>query len=212
MEWQFLYTGFSDCCVYCAVVTLVLIITVMKMQNTLPFAAGTDSCRGFDRGIWYQRCSDHFWNFVNLFSDCSAMSRRNERCHSAMRHCDGWPPSSRKDLHCTETDPLPELDRHWHQRWIHQGKWSMFMWREKCIFVSYYNNNWLPVFEMCPLLAVFNVGQYRREATDHYRNHEFFKQDNKEAMEIREYVDLCSLQCSCSWAENHTLLSVDNMK
>ena len=36
------------------------------------------------------------------------------------------------------------------------------------------------------ILSVFNVGEYRRAATDEYKNHEFFNPNNKEAMEIRE--------------------------
>lgn len=32
---------------------------------------------------------------------------------------------------------------------------------------------------------VFNVGQYRREAVQTYRNYEFFRPDNEEAMKIR---------------------------
>lgn len=33
---------------------------------------------------------------------------------------------------------------------------------------------------------VFNVGQYRREAVKIYKNFEFFKPDNEEAMRIRK--------------------------
>lgn len=36
------------------------------------------------------------------------------------------------------------------------------------------------------LIAVFNVGEYRRAATEKYTSHEFFKPDNKEALVIRE--------------------------
>ena len=36
------------------------------------------------------------------------------------------------------------------------------------------------------LFSVFNVGEYRRKATEQYKNHDFFRPDNKEAMEIRE--------------------------
>lgn len=32
---------------------------------------------------------------------------------------------------------------------------------------------------------VFNVGQYRREAVQTYKNYEFFRPDNEEAMQIR---------------------------
>lgn len=34
--------------------------------------------------------------------------------------------------------------------------------------------------------SVFNVGQYRREAVKIYKNFEFFKPDNEEAMKIRK--------------------------
>lgn len=37
---------------------------------------------------------------------------------------------------------------------------------------------------------VFNVGEYRRQATEAYKNHEFFRPDNKEAAAIRKYVAL----------------------
>lgn len=33
---------------------------------------------------------------------------------------------------------------------------------------------------------VFNVGQYRRETVKIYKNFEFFKPDNEEAMRIRK--------------------------
>lgn len=35
-------------------------------------------------------------------------------------------------------------------------------------------------------LTVFNVGQYRREAVQTYKNFEFFRPDNEEAMKIRK--------------------------
>lgn len=40
---------------------------------------------------------------------------------------------------------------------------------------------------LCPPLAVFNVGQYRREAVQSYKSYEFFRHDNEEAMHIRRY-------------------------
>lgn len=36
----------------------------------------------------------------------------------------------------------------------------------------------------CPS-AVFNVGEYRREAVPRYKNYEFFRHDNPEGVEIR---------------------------
>uniref|UniRef100_A0A8C9FJR8 6-phosphofructo-2-kinase/fructose-2,6-biphosphatase 1 n=1 Tax=Pavo cristatus TaxID=9049 RepID=A0A8C9FJR8_PAVCR len=45
---------------------------------------------------------------------------------------------------------------------------------------------WVPPNQ--PLqLAVFNVGQYRREAVQSYKNYEFFRHDNEEAMQIRRF-------------------------
>lgn len=35
---------------------------------------------------------------------------------------------------------------------------------------------------------VFNVGEYRRQATEAYRNHDFFRPDNQEAAAIRRYM------------------------
>lgn len=40
---------------------------------------------------------------------------------------------------------------------------------------------------LCPPCAVFNVGQYRREAVQSYKSYEFFRHDNEEAMHIRRY-------------------------
>lgn len=34
--------------------------------------------------------------------------------------------------------------------------------------------------------AVFNLGVYRREAVQSYKSYDFFRHDNKEAMEIRK--------------------------
>ena len=36
--------------------------------------------------------------------------------------------------------------------------------------------------------GVFNVGEYRRQATTAYRNHEFFRAENKEALALRTAV------------------------
>lgn len=51
--------------------------------------------------------------------------------------------------------------------------------------------------------SVFNVGQYRREAVKTYKNFEFFKPDNEEAMRIRKWVKerWCHGRCSSfHWA------------
>ncbi|XP_074936562.1 6-phosphofructo-2-kinase/fructose-2,6-bisphosphatase 1 isoform X3 [Phalacrocorax aristotelis] len=41
---------------------------------------------------------------------------------------------------------------------------------------------------------VFNVGQYRREAVQSYKNYEFFRHDNEEAMRIRRQCALAALR------------------
>lgn len=42
-------------------------------------------------------------------------------------------------------------------------------------------------FDECLItFSAFNVGEYRRAATDKYRNHDFFRQDNAEAQAIRQ--------------------------
>uniref|UniRef100_T1KGC8 6-phosphofructo-2-kinase domain-containing protein n=2 Tax=Tetranychus urticae TaxID=32264 RepID=T1KGC8_TETUR len=46
---------------------------------------------------------------------------------------------------------------------------------------------------------VFNVGEYRRQATEAYKNHDFFRPDNKEAMVIRNKCALDALEDMCSW-------------
>ena len=46
---------------------------------------------------------------------------------------------------------------------------------------------------------VFNVGKYRREATDAYKNSDFFDPHNKEAMVMRETVALEALKDALTW-------------
>ena len=36
------------------------------------------------------------------------------------------------------------------------------------------------------MFVAFNVGEYRRAATEAYRTHDFFRADNKEAQEVRQ--------------------------
>lgn len=38
---------------------------------------------------------------------------------------------------------------------------------------------------LCLSHAVFNVGEYRREAVKHYSSYDFFRPDNEEAMKVR---------------------------
>ncbi|KAI1305859.1 6-phosphofructo-2-kinase/fructose-2,6-bisphosphatase 1 [Halotydeus destructor] len=46
---------------------------------------------------------------------------------------------------------------------------------------------------------VFNVGEYRRQATEAYKNHDFFRPDNKEAAVIRNQCAVAALEDMCSW-------------
>ncbi|RWS22798.1 6-phosphofructo-2-kinase/fructose-2:6-bisphosphatase-like protein, partial [Leptotrombidium deliense] len=46
---------------------------------------------------------------------------------------------------------------------------------------------------------VFNVGEYRRQATEAYRSHDFFKPDNKEALAIRSKCAVDALEDMCRW-------------
>lgn len=48
---------------------------------------------------------------------------------------------------------------------------------------------------------VFNVGEYRRKATDAYSNHSFFDPNNKEAMELREKCATAALEDTCRWLD-----------
>jgi len=48
---------------------------------------------------------------------------------------------------------------------------------------------------------VFNLGEYRRQATDEYRSHEFFRPDNEKAMEIRAACAKLALDDVCRYLE-----------
>ncbi|KAJ8980003.1 hypothetical protein NQ317_016666 [Molorchus minor] len=50
--------------------------------------------------------------------------------------------------------------------------------------------------------VVFNLGEYRRHATSAYKNHEFFRPDNAEAMAIRAQCAIEALKDVCQWLEN----------
>mgnify|MGYP002716839961 CR=1 FL=1 len=52
------------------------------------------------------------------------------------------------------------------------------------------------------LFLVFNLGEYRRHATSAYKSHEFFRQDNLEAMAIRTQCCKEALKDVCKWLEN----------
>ncbi|XP_021359815.1 6-phosphofructo-2-kinase/fructose-2,6-bisphosphatase-like isoform X2 [Mizuhopecten yessoensis] len=49
---------------------------------------------------------------------------------------------------------------------------------------------------------VFNVGEYRRAATDKYRSHDFFRPDNKEALEIRQKCALMAMDDATKFLKN----------
>ncbi|XP_035206658.1 6-phosphofructo-2-kinase/fructose-2,6-bisphosphatase 1-like isoform X2 [Stegodyphus dumicola] len=55
---------------------------------------------------------------------------------------------------------------------------------------------------------VFNVGEYRRLATEAYRSHDFFRPDNKEAMAIRNKCALDALEDVCKWLESEGEVAV----
>uniref|UniRef100_A0A8C7K9G0 6-phosphofructo-2-kinase domain-containing protein n=1 Tax=Oncorhynchus kisutch TaxID=8019 RepID=A0A8C7K9G0_ONCKI len=46
---------------------------------------------------------------------------------------------------------------------------------------------------------VFNVGQYRRDATQSYKSYEFFRPDNQEAMKIRKACAIAALKDVCAY-------------
>lgn len=53
----------------------------------------------------------------------------------------------------------------------------------------------------CLLPTVFNLGEYRRQATEAYKSHDFFRPDNTEAMALRERVAMDALEDACEWIE-----------
>lgn len=53
-----------------------------------------------------------------------------------------------------------------------------------------------------PLSSVFNLGEYRRRVTQMYKNHNFFRSDNEEAMALRQRCALDALEDVCEWLEN----------
>ncbi|KAJ8302352.1 hypothetical protein KUTeg_021339 [Tegillarca granosa] len=57
--------------------------------------------------------------------------------------------------------------------------------------------NWIGV-----RTRAFNVGEYRRAATNQYRNHDFFRKDNVEAQEIRNKCALMAVEDACNFLKN----------
>ncbi|GFS44256.1 hypothetical protein TNIN_307111 [Trichonephila inaurata madagascariensis] len=63
--------------------------------------------------------------------------------------------------------------------------------------------NWIGV-----VTRVFNVGEYRRQATEAYKNHSFFDPNNKEALAIRSKCALDALEDMCQWLEQEGEVAV----
>lgn len=51
------------------------------------------------------------------------------------------------------------------------------------------------------LRLVFNLGEYRRNVTNAYRNHDFFRTDNETAMTIRTNCAKHALEDVMQWLE-----------
>lgn len=59
---------------------------------------------------------------------------------------------------------------------------------------------------------MFNLGEYRRHVTTAYKNHDFFRPDNKEAMAIRTQCCKDALHDVCNWLEAGGEVAVSNRK
>lgn len=59
---------------------------------------------------------------------------------------------------------------------------------------------------------VFNLGEYRRHATSAYKSHEFFRQDNQEAMTIRTTCAMKALEDVCQWLNEGGEVAVSFLK
>lgn len=57
--------------------------------------------------------------------------------------------------------------------------------------------NWIGV-----RTRAFNVGEYRRAATNQYRSHDFFRKDNVQAQEIRNKCALMAVEDACNFLKN----------
>ena len=55
---------------------------------------------------------------------------------------------------------------------------------------------------------MFNVGEYRRQATTRYKNHDFFRPDNEEAMAIRIKCALDALEDVRQWLDQGGMVGV----
>lgn len=61
----------------------------------------------------------------------------------------------------------------------------------------------------CCACAVFNLGEYRRQATP-LKSHHFFKQENAEALSVRAQCALDALEDVCKWLEAGGEVGVSN--
>lgn len=62
-------------------------------------------------------------------------------------------------------------------------------------------HRWLNYSLDFPLETVFNLGEYRRNVTTAYRNHDFFRTDNDKAMAIRTNCAKHALEDVMQWLE-----------
>uniref|UniRef100_A0A493T229 6-phosphofructo-2-kinase/fructose-2,6-bisphosphatase 2 n=2 Tax=Anas platyrhynchos TaxID=8839 RepID=A0A493T229_ANAPP len=101
-------------------------------------------------------------------------------------HRDDRAARPRQDLRLQEADALPQLDRGAHARSGARGAGGggRGLVAERC----------RPHRCALCVCAVFNLGVYRREAVKSYKSYDFFRHDNKEAMEIRKRCALVALQ------------------
>lgn len=58
------------------------------------------------------------------------------------------------------------------------------------------------LFSSSHVCLVFNLGEYRRNVTNAYRNHDFFRADNDAAMAIRQNCAKHALEDVMEWLEN----------
>lgn len=65
--------------------------------------------------------------------------------------------------------------------------------------------NWIGIFT-----RVYNLGEYRRSATTAYKSHDFFRQDNQEAMAIRAECAMRALEDACEWLQEKGEVAVSS--
>ncbi|CAG2065889.1 unnamed protein product, partial [Timema podura] len=51
-------------------------------------------------------------------------------------------------------------------------------------------------------IGINTKGEYRRQVTTAYKNHDFFRPDNKEAMVIRTQCAIDAMKDVCEWLES----------